>query len=80
MPLLQISIYPEMIRGQKELFAKIGIANAALETLIICHNHHILQFTFQREHSENWYNLGKQSSEERILKFQGNLCMQSKEI
>jgi hypothetical protein len=30
MPLIQISTYPEMISGQIELFAKIGIANAVI--------------------------------------------------
>jgi len=33
MPLIQISTYTEMMRGQKELFAKVAIANAAVGIL-----------------------------------------------
>ena len=65
MPLIQISTYPQIIRGQKELFVRVAIANAAVEILKGKLQYVIVMAKDQRRgHSENWYYPGEQSSEE----------------
>ena len=72
MPLIQISTYPQIVRRQKELFAKVAIANAALEILKGKLRYVIVMANDQRrEHSENWYYSGEQSSEEQHFEIPG---------